>query len=162
MKEIRLLDSTNFSDVNALLKLDRNGSLAFNNYFLDSTEPDYRSYGIYKAANLISVISIIVNKEIPAYTISRAHSEYSADQTLLDIIKLEEPTLKQFFTLTAPEEFHGMQHLLYQYQPYVEHIVAAGTLTGYENIDHDVLSYKKPDVNMTVYLWVLKNEYRTV
>ena len=162
MKEIRLLDITNFSDIDALLKLDKDSSLAFTNFFLDSTESDYRSYGIYETTGLISVISIIVNKEIPAYTISRAHSQYTIDQTLSDIIKLEEAALKQFFTLTSPDEFHGMQYLLHRYQPYIEHVVAAESLTGYENIDHDVLSYKTSPIDMTVYLWVLKNEHRTI
>lgn len=161
MKETRLLDSTYLNQVHTLLKFT-NKTVAFANYFLCDSETDYECYGIFIDTHLDSVISIINNKEIPAYTVSRWHSIYNSAETLIDVIRLKEPNLKQFFTLTADLELADMQKSLHRYQPYVEHVVAAGALTGYENIDHDVLSYTRSTNAMTVYLWVLKNEYRTI
>jgi len=162
MREIRLLNYTDLSDIESLLSLDADSRLAFVNYFLDSSEVDYRSYGSFVNDELTAIVSVIGNKEIPAYTISRIHSVCVVGKFLTDVIDIEESALKQFFTLTDSEEFFQMVELFHKYQPYIEHIVKKNQLTGYENIDHDVLSYRRQPADMTVYLWVLKNEYRTV
>lgn len=130
------------------------------NYFLNDNENFYHLYR-YKS----SFIAIIDNLEIPAWTLSRFNSIINFEELkeILDyIIKIKESENRnQFFLLIDEEEYVSYKNLLSRYNLYLEHIIRPNTLTKYENINHDVLSYRYYEKNMLIYLCVLKNEYRT-
>ena len=137
--------------------------IALENNFLNPQEDRYKMYG-YVDGNFRSVVSIIDSIVVPAWSLSKCHSHGSIEKQftiLKDIIPLKEKqSLYQFFTVVNDKELEFLQTRLARYQPYLEHVVSPDSLTGYENIDHDVLEYQKFDQNLFIYLWVLKNEYR--
>lgn len=145
-------------------KLDEEIEKSLFNYFLNESEIRYQIYGKFDN-DLVAMLGIIDNLEIPAWTLSNLHSFGSSDnfkKITEHIIELKERESKyQFFTLNTEKEFNYLQDIFNRYQPYLEHIVLSDQFTGYENIDHDVLQYNRFKKNMCVYLWVLKNEYRT-
>lgn len=105
-------------------------------------------------------LAIIDNQEIPAWSISNRYSRFEKHfQELLEyaIIYQENKKLYQFFMLSELNHFVSDR-----YTGYLEHIIKKNSLSGYENIDHDVLEYQTNINDRLIYLWVLKNEYRIV
>lgn len=134
---------------------------AISNYFLNEEEDFHHLYISKK-----SLIAVIDNLEIPAWTLSRSNSIINYDE-LKDIFDYltkikEQENRNQFFLLLEESEYEFFQNLIPRYNFYLEHIVFPNTLTTYENIDHDVLSYQYSEKKMLIYLCVLKNEYRTL
>lgn len=162
MQKIRILDDADFDLVKNKMVLDGDFEKSFKNYFLDNTEKKSYCYGKWEG-DTFSFIGIIENEEIPAWTYSRYNST-SIDEELLmyATAQLELKNIKQIFTLTDINETEQLARILNRYNRYTEHLVEKKCLTGYENIDHDVLQYKTYDKQMIVSLWVLKNEHRTI
>jgi len=161
MIEIKKLNESHFLYIKSLIILDEDSKKAFKNYFFDDER--FISFGIFSNNSIIEVISCIENQEIPAWTLSRQHSkiDFENDTNLKTIIDyFENKRLYQFFTLLTEQEYNLMCKIVDRYIPYLEHIVPPGAVTGYENIDHDILSYVTSEENLSVHLWVLKNEYR--
>lgn len=129
------------------------------NYYLNGEK--YSIFGIFDSSDqLIEFASVIESDEIPAWILSKTFSFLKLHfQVLLDhILEIEEDKKRyQFFTVGDMTEVDITE----RYQCYIEHIVHRGTLTGYENIDHDVLEYQTFDNDLYIYFWVLKNEYRS-
>lgn len=145
-------------------ELFKPNDIALTNYFLNPQEDRYKMYG-YVDGNFRSVVSIIDSIVVPAWSLSKCYSYGSIENQfaiLKDIIALKEKqSLFQFFTLINDKELEFLRANLTRYQPYLEHVVLANTLTGYENIDHDILGYRKFNQDLFIHLWVLKNEYRS-
>lgn len=111
-----------------------------------------------------SCLAVINNLEIPAWSISYRFSRGDfLNKHLIDHVISEQENNKrfQFFSLGPIDDIDQFSFLSTRYNSYLEHKVKKNTLTGYENIDHDVLEYVSTDRDRLIYLWVLKNEYRT-
>jgi hypothetical protein len=162
MQKIRILDDADFDLVKNKMALDGDLEKSFKNYFLDNTEKKFYCYGKWEG-DTFSCVAVIENEEIPAWTYSRYNST-SIDEELLiyATTQLELKNIKQIFTLTDISEIDRLARIFNRYNRYTEHLVEENCLTGYENIDHDVLQYKTYNKQMIVSLWVLKNEYRTI
>ena len=162
---INKLQSEDFESIKNIIKFDCETERALKNYFLDDREIGHQLYGKFINNSLVATIGIIDNLEIPAWTLSRScvsGSLVDLGDLIKFVIKIKEKEFKsQFFTLVTDEEFQYLKTILKSYQPYLEHKINCNELTGYENIDHDVLEYKTYEISMFIYLWVLKNEYRT-
>lgn len=133
---------------------------AIKNFFLNKDES---SHHLFKIKN--SIVAVIDNLEIPAWTLSRYLSVINSDD-LLEILEFltsekEKQQKYQFFLLLEENELFYYQQHLSRYQIYLEHKILPKSLTEYENIDHDILSYQLYEKTMMIYLCVLKNEYRT-
>jgi hypothetical protein len=154
---MKLLTKADIAVINEFLDLDSTAESSFIDYFLNDREPRFYCFG-----NDTSCISIIENEEIPVWSLSRIHSANVETELLNHAIQhLESKKIYQIFTLNTEKEFENFKKILTKYQPYIEHQLPPNSLTGYENIDHDVLEYKVYDEPMLVILWVLRNEYRT-
>lgn len=131
------------------------------NYFLNDQELFHQ---LYKINN--SFVAVIDNLEIPAWTLSRFNSIIENDdlkEILGGIADIKEKENRnQFFLLVSEDEYPLYSSVLPRYNFYLEHIILPNTVTRYENIDHDVLSYQYYEKKMMVYLCVLKNEYRVI
>ena len=162
MKEIRILSANDLESIKEFFSNDSEIILSYSNYFLNDER--YRSFGLFVDNTLSEVISVIDNQEIPAYTISSLHSNFDLNNTeLLNYVidyHEQQKSLLQFFTLLTVKQHASMITELPRYQPYLEHKVMPGNLTNYENIDHDVMSYKTRENLLFIHLWVLKNECR--
>lgn len=156
------LSMDHFGEIEKLFTLD---SLALENYFLNPEEERFKMYG-YVSGNFLSIVSSIDSISIPAWILSRSYSYGSIENQffiLKNIIPIkEQQSLFQFFTLSNDEEFQFLQTNLDRYQPYLEHIVPPNSLTGYENIDHDIMEYKTYGDSLKIFNWVLKNECRII
>jgi hypothetical protein len=138
---------------------------AYINYFLNSEEPDYKFFGLFNDTTLTTAIGFINNPDLPAWTLNKF---YFFDQTdALTLYKKvtevqERKKLYQYFTCIEESELLKYKMLKdVRYATYLEHTVLPNQLTGYENIDHDVLNYVKRNATTLIHLRVLKNEYRT-
>lgn len=151
---IKQLDITDLASISRYYSKDL---LALENYFLNISESRYLLFSLHEN----KFIACIENLLMPAWTLCPYHSK-NFNQDLLNhaIDFFEKKKIYQFFTLTDQEEFSKIH--ANRYQPYLEHIVEKDQLTGYENIDKDVLQYKTHDRQKKIHLWVLRNEYRTI
>lgn len=162
MQKIRILGDADFDLVKNKMALNDDLEKSFKNYFLDSTEKKFYCYGKWDN-DVFSFLGVIENEEIPAWTYSRYNSTGIDEELLIyATAQLELKNIKQIFTLTNISEIKQLEKIFNRYNRYTEHLVEENCLTGYENIDHDVLQYKTYDKQMIVSLWVLKNEYRTI
>jgi hypothetical protein len=137
---------------------------AYTNYFLNLDEPDYIFFGAFEQSIITAAIGVINSPELPIWTLNKF---YFFDQktaqllynTVIDI--QEQKNLYQYFTCIEKLNLQKYKILDNQrYNTYLEHIVLPEQLTGYENIDHDVLNYVKENTTRLIHLRVLKNEYR--
>lgn len=144
-------------DLESISKYFLGDLLSLENYFLNDNEHRY----VLFSSEENKFLACIENLLIPAWTLCPYRSK-NFDQNLLDhaIDFFEKKNIYQFFTLTDRKDFFKIQAP--RYQSYLEHTVEEGQLTGYENIDKDVLQYRAPDQLKKVHLWVLRNEYRAV
>lgn len=159
-EEIRILKMRDYDSIKNLFEFTDLIDKGFKNFYLNEID-NYKSFGIFIDDQLVEFISIIENKEIPAWSISKSCSKYkNFFQDLISyIIAYEEQNKRyQFFLLTNKRKTPSIDN---RYNCYLEHVVPKNTLTGYENIDHDVLEYQTYDDTMFIYLSVLKNEYRS-
>lgn len=140
-------------------------NIALKNYFLNPKEKNYQIYGLF-SPGLSATVGVIDSIEIPAWILSRdamTGKLESISFILKNIIDIKEKNeIFQFFTLIDDEEYDFFKKEFQRYNAYLEHIVEPGSLTGYENIDHDVLRYKNYDKVMKIFIWSLKNEYRII
>jgi hypothetical protein len=162
MKKIRQLDILDLSKIKSILSLDVDLIKSFENYFL--SDERFKSFGLFLNDELIEIISVIENQEIPAYTLSRCHSYFKLDDNCLLKFVIDyyekEKLIYQFFTLLDDHDLTKITKLIDRYNYYLEHRLLPGELSNYENIDHDVLSYRFYDRELTIHMWVLKNECR--
>lgn len=144
-------------DLESISKYFSEDLLSFKNYFLNDEEQRYVMF----SSEENKFLACIENLLIPAWTLCPYRSK-NFDQNLLDhaICFFEKKNIYQFFTLTDQENFSKIQ--THRYRSYLEHTIEEGQLTGYENIDKDVLQYITPNRVKKVHLWVLRNEHRTV
>lgn len=154
------------NDIDSVNEILKSTDYSLENYFLNSDEIRYKMFGCIDV-KLSAVVGIIDSITVPAWILSRSHTRGSASDVffvLNNIIDIKERNgLFQFFTLSTDEEIEFLKSKLdNRYQSYLDHIVPADSLTGYENIDHDVLEYKKYPTPLKIYNWVLKNEYRPI
>lgn len=145
---IKILDA---KDLDLILKYLPEEKPALENYFIDDQETRYKIF----CKDDRQFLAAIENKLIPAWTLSSYHSVFF-DKDLLDHVLdyFENKNINQFFSMIDLQ--------IDRYQKYLEHIVEPAQLTDRENINHDVLQYKISDDIRHIYLWVLKNEHRTV
>lgn len=137
-------------------KSDDSAEKALKNYYLKGEK--YSIFGLFDEKDLIEFVGVIESEEIPAWILSK-HFSYLRNNSrkLVDyILETEESKNRyQFFTLDDSLEIPE------RYNRYLEHVVPKETFTGFENIDHDVLEYRKSNTDRCIYLWVIKNEYRS-
>ena len=108
-------------------------------------------------------LSVIDNEEIPVWSVSHRYSNMTDNfQKLFEYVlsHQEEKKLYQFFIVSNDLDTK-LDFISQKYNCYLEHQVKKNSLTGYENIDHDVLEYTTTSNDRFIHLWVLKNEYRT-
>lgn len=108
-------------------------------------------------------LSVIDNEEIPVWSVSHRYSNMTDNfQKLFEYVlsHQEEKKLYQFFIVSNDLDTK-LDFISEKYNCYLEHRVKKNSLTGYENIDHDVLEYTTTSNDRFIHLWVLKNEYRT-
>ena len=108
-------------------------------------------------------LSVIDNEEIPVWSVSHRYSNMTDNfQKLFEYVlsHQEEKKLYQFFIVSNDLDTK-LDFISEKYNCYLEHQVKKNSLTGYENIDHDVLEYTTTSNDRFIHLWVLKNEYRT-
>jgi hypothetical protein len=159
ISKIRILNIEDYDSIKKIFKITNIIDSGFKNYYLMGVR--YKTFGYFIGDQLTEFVSIIENKEIPAWTVSKLFSKY--DKFFLPlmqyIISYEEENKKyQFFTLDVERSIESIDH---RYKSYLEQIVPCKRPSGFENIDHDVLEYQKYDDDVFIHLWVLKNEYRT-
>lgn len=145
---IRILD---FKDLDLALKYLPEEKLALENYFLDDRETRYKIF----CKDDQQFLAAIENMLIPAWTLSSYHST-SFDEDLLEHV------LDYFENRNINQIFSMIDLQIDRYQKYLEHVVESNQLTNRENINHDVIQYRIDDQIRYIYLWVLKNEYRTI
>lgn len=108
-------------------------------------------------------LSVIDNEEIPVWSVSHRYSNMTDNfQKLFEYVlsHQEEKKIYQFFIVSNDLDTK-LDFISEKYNCYLEHQVKKNSLTGYENIDHDVLEYTTASNDRFIHLWVLKNEYRT-
>lgn len=131
---------------------------ALKNYYLKGEK--YSIFGIYDNDDLIEFAGVIESEETPSWNLSKTFSFIKThSEILLDhILDIEESKKRyQFFTIENKPEVE----IIDRYNSYLEHVVPKQTFTGYENIDHDILEYQRFEEDCYIYLWILKNEYRS-
>lgn len=162
MKKLRQLNISDLFKIKSILILDKDLIKSFENYFL--SDERFKSFGLFLNDDLIEIISVIENQEIPAYTLSRCHSYFKLeDDCLLKFVidyYEKEKSIYQFFTLLDDHELTKIVKLIDRYNHYLEHKISPGEFSNYENIDHDVLSYRIYDRELMIHMWILKNECR--
>lgn len=162
MKKIKRLSISDWQTIKSTFNLDQHARIPFENYFL--VDERFPTFGYYINDILSEMICTAENQEIPAWSIARQYSYFNmqSDSFIKFVIDFfeKEKSLYQFFTLLNSKEHEFLDSSLIKYKSYLEHKLPAGQLTGYENIDHDILNYKTYNENLSVYLWELKNEYR--
>lgn len=139
--------------------------ISLRNYFLNPQEKRYKILAYYDE-NIRAIAGTIDSITIPCWILSRSHTAGSMENVLHLIKKIidskEGSSILQFFTLFNDEEYFFYKKHFDRYQSYLEHSVEVDSLTGYENIDHDIMEYKTYSIPLKIHLWVLKNEYRSI
>jgi hypothetical protein len=110
------------------------------------------------------VLTVIDNEEIPVWCVSQTYSRFTTNFKELfqyAVSHQEEKKLYQFFIVSNDLDTK-LDFISEKYNCYLEHQVKKNSLTGYENIDHDVLEYTTTSNDRFIHLWVQKNEYRTI
>lgn len=157
---IQLFNLTDIDNIRATSNIDEK---FLSNYFLNSEEPNYQLYGSIKNDALVG---IIVSRETPSWFLVK-DATYGNIESIFEILDFiieinEKNNLLQFFTLIDDSEYlKYSSRFSHRYNSYLEHTVN-NSLTGYENIDRNILQYKIYSQPMKIYCWVLKNEYRTI
>lgn len=159
---IRLLNFTDIDNIRTASNIDEK---FLSNYFLNPEEPNYQLYGSSSIKNN-SLVGIIISRETPSWFLVKAATCGNIEsifEILGFIIELNEKNnLLQFFTLIDDTEYLKYSlRFSHRYNSYLEYTIN-NSLTGYENIDRNILQYKIYSQPMKIYCWVLKNEYRTI
>lgn len=157
---ISLLD---INYIDEILKLTDIEEKFLSNFLLDPDEKRYQLYGEF-SSKLNLVIGLVDSQEIPAWSLIRPQQELEKFIGMINhIISIKEKDgLFQFFTLNTDAEYTNLHNAFgNRYQSYLEHTVN-NSLTGYENIDRDILQYKIYKQSLKIYFWILKNEYRII
>lgn len=157
--DIKLLTILDINRLEKLFDFNKSIRLGFKNFYLKGST--HKSFGLFENSELIDVVSIIENKTIPAWSLSKTFTKSNIFFAKLfsHVIDFEEKCKRyQFFTINDDENFSIGD---FRYKKYLEHIIPPKCLTNFENIDHDILEYQTHDTVMFLHLWVLENEYRS-
>lgn len=118
---------------------------------------------IYQLNN--SLIAVVNSIETPSWSLNHKFSNLIDSDVVLaltDLIKIKESERRYYFQLAASDNIRNqLSFLLDRYDTYFELCVSSGSLSGYESIDREILSYDTYDTDIEIYLYALKDEYRT-
>jgi hypothetical protein len=118
---------------------------------------------IYRLNN--SLIAVVNSIETPSWSVNYKFSNLIDSDIVLaftDLIKIKESERRYYFQLAASDSIRNqLSFLLDRYNAYFELCVSSRCLSGYESIDREILSYDTYDTDIEIYLYALKDEYRT-
>lgn len=146
---------------------------SYKNYFLNDKEPSYFMFGFFDQSKLIATIGSVDSKEVPGWTLSKFMSLPNNDNAAASLFShmlehQERKNLYRFWICCAASKikahdrkWSALVPLRNRYVKYQEYIVEPGQFTGYETIDHDVLSYTPWPEQLIIETRILPNEYRT-
>lgn len=142
---------------------------SWTNYYLNEEEPRYSVWGIYEEEQLRGMVCWIQSDEIRSWILTKLFVRRST-QSIEVLTKLYEHAvysneaqgIQQYFTATPHERAYDRLEIKARsrYNAYTEHVVEPYTLTGFANIDKDLLAFTPWPVKMVVKHFILKNEYR--
>jgi hypothetical protein len=155
------LNQTHFS---SLLDLNpKENLLSLQNYFLNNSEINYHIFGVITDGRVCAYSKIIDNQELPLWSLNQfvfKEDCIKEARSLYEHILViqEQKNLWQYYTTETFWKLYLPDRM--RYNNYVEHVVPANQLTGYETVDQEVFNCETDERQRTVYLRVLKNEYR--
>lgn len=118
---------------------------------------------IYQLNN--SLIAVVNSIETPSWSLNHKFSNLVSSDIVTaftNLIKIKESERRYYFQLAASDSIRSqLNFLLGRYDAYFELHILPRSLSGYESIDREILSYDTYDTDIEIYLYALKDEYRT-
>jgi hypothetical protein len=160
---------SSFEKIAGTTKLVKSTNLSWINYYLNDAEPRYHAWGYFVEGELRGMICWIESSEIKAWVLTKLFVRKSANSTEIlnelyeyAVYQNEDQGIQQYFTITPHDRAWDKLNIpaRSRYNIYTEHRVDANTLTGFANIDKDLLAFTPWPVQMVVKHFMLKNEYR--
>lgn len=118
---------------------------------------------IYQFNN--SLIAVVNSIETPSWSLNQRFSNIvdgDVSQAFRDLVAIKESERRYYFQFSATDSILKQLRVLHdRYDRYLELKIKSNSLSGYETIDREILSYQKHDNEIAIYLYALKDEYRT-